>query len=447
MFDSFARSVDLRADYWGPVSIGLAVLVALFAIWQVRKTLSARAHVFLLLAVVAVTGVAAFIINVVVRLVAEGIALPTWLWIGYALLILAYTCIFVTTGWKARHIGRRFRRVVSGLCTLVFALISTGLGVNAFYGGYPTLASAIGVTVPAVSLAEAQASPQSSPFSSGNKSLAAAWVAPTGMPTEGTVVKTNVPSQDSTFTPRDAYIYLPPAYMTSQRPLLPVLVLLAGQPGSPDDWFNMGGAQDILNAYAAQHQGLAPVVIAIDQLGGNWTDPLCSDTSHGNIATYLQETVPAWITENLQVDTDHSHWAIGGLSNGGTCALQTSLRAPQVYSAFLDMSGEGHPSLGTLDLTIAKGFDGDQDAFDANDPLTMLQRGTFTQPGPTGIFSIGTNDNANYTKDLHSVYEAAVAAGLQVQWKTYEGKHEWKVWEATLTDALPWLGQRAGITR
>lgn len=447
MFGSFARSVDLRADYWGPVSIALAVVVALVVLWKVGKSLSVRAHALIILSVVLVTVLLAFFMNNVVRLVAEGIALPTWLWVGYTLLMLVYSVVLVSIGWREHGTRRRVRGLLAGLVALLCAFLSTGLGLNAYYGGYPTLASVLGITVSASSLEQAQAGAQALPFDAGGQSLAVAWKAPSDMPAEGTVVRTSIPAQDSTFTPRDAYIYLPPAYMTSQRPLLPVLVLMAGQPGSPDDWFNMGGAHDILNAYAAQNQGLAPIVVAVDQLGGNWTDPLCSDTSHGKIATYLQETVPAWITDNLQVDTDHEHWSIGGLSNGGTCALQTALRAPHVYSAFLDMSGEGHPSLGNLETTIAQGFDGDRAVFDANDPLTMLQKGTFSQPGPAGIFSIGTNDNANYSKDLHTVYDAAKAAGLHVQWKTFDGKHEWKVWEASLVDALPWLGQRAGIAR
>lgn len=445
MFASFARSVDLRADFWGPVSIALAVAVALVLLWKVIRGVSIRVHALLVISAVAATGLLAFISNNVIRLVAEGIALPTWLWVGYAVLMLMYSTVFVCISWRGRRVPSKVGRLFAGLVAMLFALVATGLGLNAYYGGYPTLAAALGVTVSTLSLEEAHAGAQSSPFVPENQLLAVAWKAPDDMPSKGTLVRANIPSQDPAFTPRDAYIYLPPAYGTSQRPLLPVLVLMAGQPGSPNDWFNMGGAHDILDSYAAQHQGLAPVVVVVDQNGGDWSNPLCSDTDHGKIATYLQETVPTWITHNLQVDTDPGHWTIGGLSNGGTCALQTALRAPQVYSAFIDMSGEGHPSLGTLEKTIAQGFDGNQSAFDANDPLTMLQRGTFTQPGPSGIFSIGTKDNANYSKDLHAVYDAAKAAGLDVQWKTFEGKHEWKVWETTLADALPWLGKRAGI--
>lgn len=446
MLGDFARSVDLRADYWGPVSLALAAVVALILLWKVGRNITLRSHALLVVSAVAITGLSAFIGNNVVHLVAEGITLPTWLWVGYVSLILLYVIVLVGTNWSSRSVPARGVRLLAGLVALGFALTATGLGLNAYYRGYPSLAAALGVRVPTSSLDEAQAGAQSHPFDAGNQSLAVAWKAPSDMPTEGALVKTSIPSQDSTFTPRDAYIYLPPAYMTSQRPLLPVLVLMAGQPGSPGDWFNMGGVHDILNTFASEHQGLAPVVVVVDQNGGDWSNPLCSDTSHGKVASYLQQTVPTWLKNNLQVDTNHAHWSIGGLSNGGTCALQTALRAPQIYSAFIDMSGEGHPSIGSLERTIAQGFDGNQAAFDANDPLTMLQKGRFTQPGPAGIFSIGTKDNANYRKDLHTVYDAAKAAGLDVQWNTYEGKHEWKVWEATLADSLPWLGKRAGIS-
>ena len=109
------------------------------------------------------------------------------------------------------------------------------------------------------------------------------------------------------------------------------------------------------------------------------------------------------------------------------------------------MSGEANPSLGSEELTISQGFSGDSAAYRANDPASMLAQGIYTKPGPTGIFSIGTDDDPSYRSGLEGLYTAAQQAGLDVQWKTYQGKHEWKVWEAAFADALPWLGQRTGL--
>ena len=139
------------------------------------------------------------------------------------------------------------------------------------------------------------------------------------MPAQGSVTETAIPGTKSGFPARDATIYLPPAYGRSASPL-PVLVMMAGQPGSPQDWLNGGQLPQIMDAYAAQHDGLGPVVAIVDQLGTGSKDPMCLDGTFGNAFSYLSVDVPDWLSTNLVVDTDHRHWAVGGLSAGGTCS-------------------------------------------------------------------------------------------------------------------------------
>lgn len=56
------------------------------------------------------------------------------------------------------------------------------------------------------------------------------------MPATGEVSKVAIPGAVSGFAAREAEVYLPPAYLSTPRARLPVLVLLAGQPASPTDW-------------------------------------------------------------------------------------------------------------------------------------------------------------------------------------------------------------------
>ncbi|WP_407812297.1 alpha/beta hydrolase-fold protein, partial [Staphylococcus aureus] len=88
----------------------------------------------------------------------------------------------------------------------------------------------------------------------------------------------------SGFSARDAEIYLPPAYFTNPRPELPVLVLLAGQPGAPEDWLQGGRLVQTMDTYAAAHSGLAPVVVVADGTGSELANPLCVDSQLGNVA-------------------------------------------------------------------------------------------------------------------------------------------------------------------
>jgi len=242
-------------------------------------------------------------------------------------------------------------------------------------------------------------------------------------------------------------ISLPPAYLTEQRPALPVVVALTGQPGSPSDWYELGALKDTLDAYAEAHDGLAPVVVVADLLGSPYRNPLCSDTVRGGrVATYLERDVPAWIRDNLQVDPDPAHWAVAGLSNGGTCALQVVSRSPQVYPTFLAMSAEEHPSLGSEERTVEVGFDGDRAAYEANDPLSIMAAAPAGRyAGVEGIVSVGRDDE-EYAPVAPVLADAATQAGMSVSQRDYAGRHTWATWSVAMADQMEWLGRRLGIT-
>ena len=104
-----------------------------------------------------------------------------------------------------------------------------------------------------------------------------------------------IPGLNSRFKARTGYLYLPPAYLVSPRPLLPVVVLLAGQPGSPGHWVSWMHLAEVLDGYAKEHLGLAPVALVVDDLGSFWSNPMCVDSPLGNSESYLARDVPAWI--------------------------------------------------------------------------------------------------------------------------------------------------------
>ena len=111
---------------------------------------------------------------------------------------------------------------------------------------------------------------------------------------------------------------MPPAYLTTPRAELPVLVLLSGQPGTPEDWLNGGHLVATMDDWAARHGGLAPVVVLADGTGGPLANPLCLDSQIAQVQTYLAVDVPAWVRSTLQVQQDPRQWAVGGFSYGGT---------------------------------------------------------------------------------------------------------------------------------
>jgi len=115
-----------------------------------------------------------------------------------------------------------------------------------------------------------------------------------------------------------------------------------------------------MNDFAAAHNGIAPIVVSRDPLGSTTVDPLCANSSLGQLDTYLSKDVPAAIKQQLRVDPAPRHWAIGGFSYGGTCSIQLATNHPDIYPTFIDISGELEPTLGSHQQTVDTAFGGDR---------------------------------------------------------------------------------------
>jgi S-formylglutathione hydrolase FrmB len=358
-------------------------------------------------------------------------------WIGVGL--LGVTLLGV--GWG----GQRWWVRVPAVGAAVLVVLGAAVGVDTEYGSFPTVGTALQLPPydnanPATVLGTA--APMTTAPVHGMP-LSQIWQPPSDVPPHGVVTQVSVPSTRSGFSARPAWVYLPPAYLSSNRPVLPVLFLIGGQPGSPRDWLDGGRLAHRMDDWARAHGGLAPVVVMPDSLGSELANPLCMDSALGRADTYLTQDVVAWVTSTLQVDTDHAHWAVGGFSYGGTCALQLAVAHPDLFPTFWDVSGQQGPSLGDRARTVAATFHGDQAAFDAVDPMKELARRRF--PGSAAFIDVGAQDR-DYRPQALAVAAAARAAGMAVTYQELPGRHNWEVWGPGFDVATPWLMSRLGLT-
>jgi S-formylglutathione hydrolase FrmB len=199
----------------------------------------------------------------------------------------------------------------------------------------------------------------------------------------------------------------------------------------------------MMDGFARRHNGLAPVVVMPDDLGSQFANPLCLNSRLGDVQTYLTVDVPNWITSHLQVRPPGHGWAIGGFSQGGTCAIQLSTQAPRLYRFFVDISGQAGPTLGSRQRTISRAFGGDAAAFARVDPVVVLAHTRF--PRNAGVFAAGANDPV-FTPQQRIVYLAARHAGMKVTFMVLPGGHNWRVWRGGLEHNVGWLAARLGIT-
>lgn len=385
--------------------------------------------------VVSVAGAWVLSTAVAKSLIGQTLATSDAVWIGIG---LAATGLMIGqmihSAWWRKGVA-----VVAALCVLALS----GNQINKSYDQFPRLGDLFGPSdsdnaIPSLTSGSATALPTGA--------LDRSWT-PTGtaIPTSGGTVNTiSLPGTLSGFQPRESYVYLPPAYYADNPQPLPVLILIHGQPGDPAAWVLGDRIKNLMDNYAAQHDGIAPVVVMPDGTGSQTVNPLCTDSNLGNVGTYLTRDVPAAIKSQLRVDPRPERWAVGGFSYGGTCAFQLAAKYPEEFPTFIDVSGEEEPNLGSHEDTVARAFGGDEARFRAINPLDLLSGRQY--PHSAGFFIVGSDDTA-MMPGIQKLYAAAQAAGMSVHyWEAPGLGHDWGVPFTGLDRVMPWIGQRLGVT-
>jgi S-formylglutathione hydrolase FrmB len=261
-------------------------------------------------------------------------------------------------------------------------------------------------------------------------------------PDKGVVATVDVPATRSHFTHRPGSIYLPPAYFTKARPSLPVIVMLAGAPGTPTHWLTAGHAVQTADAYAAAHHGSAPIMIFVDQNGSATGDTECVDGPQGMAETYLTVDVPAFVATTLHVRHNANHWAVAGFSAGGTCALDLTLGHPTVFRHFADLAGDEKPTLGNPAHTLSALFGGSATAQTNHDPTHLLT--THRYRGITAWFAAGADDH-NKIPVAQRMAVAARRAGIGTHEFTGTGGHNWQFASTAFQRIAPDLFHDLGL--
>lgn len=357
----------------------------------------------------------------------------------------------VTTLWTALGFGgvslaianlfrsRWWRKLIAVVSIPVF-LASAFCGINVDFGAYRNLNDALGV-VPYRGL---QLHSEHGEVVSGTD-----WRATTSgsasVPAKGEVGTVRIAATQSRFPAREAVVYLPPVALTADPPALPVLYALSGQPGAPADMFTAGGLAASMDAFAAKHDGYAPIVVAADQLGGPGRNPMCVDSStFGDSATYLLTDVRDWVRSHLRVSSDPAGWGVFGYSQGATCAVQFATGRPDLFGSALASSSELGPTLGNEELTIQTGFDGSKTAYEKAQPAAQLKAHAPYRHS-TMVFGAG-QDDAKYTAFAKTLYQDARAAGVDAELLSSPGTaHDWKTVRYVLAHGFPAIAQRMGL--
>lgn len=294
----------------------------------------------------------------------------------------------------------------------VFIVTGT-LQVNTAFGLDPTVGDLIGVVVKhPIALPHTHST--MSPVAGG--SLAASWSAPSDLPAIGRTGTVTIHGTTSGFRARPAGLYLPPAALVKNAPALPLMIMMMGYPGTP----NPEPIASVMNAFAAHHDGLAPIVIVADQVGTGG-DPACADSAvRGDAATYVKSDVVAWAKSHLHINDDPRFWVIAGYSNGATCAVKFAAQEPDVFRNVLSVSPEEYPGMHYSQSVIQAVYGGDRAAWQADKPESILAAHAGSYSGVTAVVTTGALDTA-FGPATTSLADAARAAGMNVTLLTIPG--------------------------
>ena len=341
----------------------------------------------------------------------------------------------VISGWR---LTARRASLVCG--TVVFALAAVAAGVNDHYSYIPSFHALFGDVSPdLVSHPVAARSALARRARAAGATGAAAVPVAVKKPDHGTVEKVSVDGPASGIGARDAYVYLPPEYFDPARPdqRFPVVYLLHGSPGVAVDWLRAGWADRAMDDLLAKHRVAPFILVMPDVNGGYRRDTECEDVRPAgpNVQTYLVKDVVDYVDGNYRTIADRRARVIGGLSTGGYCAVNLTLRHQDVFSGLVSHSGYDRPdhNLYTGDL-----FAGDRRDADANTPAVYLPAIPLTRP-LGAYFDAGAGDNGSRMESL-SMARILGQRGVTVAFHDFaDESHSWNAWRRNLYASLPWM--------
>ncbi len=237
-------------------------------------------------------------------------------------------------------------------------------------------------------------------------------------------------------------LYLPEGYHESEQ-AYPVVYLLHGSFGSERDWVESGGLRQTADRLIREGR-IPPMVIVMPGSESWWID------GHNEAArtAFLAELMP-YIEQAWRVVPQREWRAIAGLSAGGYGTLNFMLERPELFAAAAALSPASyhplpprrssawrHPAF----LDAAGRFD---EALWQRSNYTAYLTDYLEREEVVPLYlSAGHRDRYNAEHYARVVRQALLPYQPElVSMEVLNGGHTWRVWRASLPNALAWIGR------
>jgi enterochelin esterase-like enzyme len=334
-------------------------------------------------------------------------------------------------------------KIVAGFLSFVMAMSFGVLAVNRYFGYYQTWGAAIADFSNSGPNTGSQISPKSLLVGDKDPKFNPHNVYQQLAEQQGYTLHVDLTGKLSHLT-RSVYIYLPPQYFQPQYSTykFPVIELIHGQPGDPQDWINVVGVQVTLDNLVTEGKAEPAVLVMPDANGGNNISLQCLNQVGGPAdLTFLAEDVPNQITRMVRVQPPGVGWGIAGYSEGGFCAANMALHFRYRYGFAASLSGYFSPfdnKWGNPPKDISP-FGNNKALREANTPIDEIRNVAAGAVMPQFWLGAGTGNkldvaNAEYFAQELQLHEADVPVVL-----TPEGGHTMKTWHAEVPPMLSWM--------
>jgi len=232
-------------------------------------------------------------------------------------------------------------------------------------------------------------------------------------------------------------VYLPDEYATSGL-RYPVFYLLHGSGQTMNAWSVSGRIQATADALIASRQ-IPPAIIVMPEAGTSWYLDRQERMETAVIEDLLRE-----VEENFRTVAARNGRVIGGVSMGGYGALRFALKYPEKFAAAALLSPAIYDPEPPAESAARRAAAFGSPSYDAdlskrhNYPRLWDAYLAKQRPVPMYIDS-GDDDEYMIEYEAAKLYALLRKHGQPAELRIVDGAHEWKVWEATIGEAMKYV--------
>lgn len=230
-------------------------------------------------------------------------------------------------------------------------------------------------------------------------------------------------------------VSLPPDYEQNPNQRYPVIFLLHGGHGNPNDWFaKKGGALITLQKLYATGKLSPSIVITPDgndkRGSSRYWDPQYFDGPNGKVSTAIGSELVKVVQNRYRTLPNPDFWAMGGLSSGGWGAVNVGLQNIDNFSILFSHSGYFKDKSGA-----------------ENSPVTYIKTIPPLAKKRLRIYMDAGKSDTEELDEARQFNQVLSQLKIYNMFRQFPGNHTWDYWREHLADSLTFVGEQFRISQ